>query len=190
VNWLDVWLAITFLISIVAGLGEGFTKAGIGLISSVLGLVLGLEYYRPLAVSLRPYISHTGTADLAGFLIVFIGISIVGSVASGILARFVHEVHLVWLDRLLGGGVGVIRGLLWAVVTIWALMAFLPVTPGFVVSGSRLAPVVMDAARRVADGSPDEVKQSFRHSYRELNKVLPENVKARLSRVPATVPTN
>ena len=45
---------------------------------------------------------------------------------------------------------------------------------------SRLAPCVMDTARRVADASPDEVKRTFRQSYRELNRVLPEKIKDRL----------
>jgi hypothetical protein len=70
--------------------------------------------------------------------------------------------------------------LLWATVTIWALMAFVPAS-NLVISNSRLAPCVMDAARRVADASPDEVKESFRHSYRELNKILPDKIKQHIS---------
>jgi hypothetical protein len=42
----------------------------------------------------------------------------------------------------------------------------------------------MDVARRVADASPDEVKRTFRQSYRELNRVLPEKIKDRLQNVP------
>jgi hypothetical protein len=63
-------------------------------------------------------------------------------------------------------------------------MAFLPVSPKLVLSESRLAPCVMDVARRVADASPDEVKRTFRQSYRELNRVLPEKIKDRLQNVP------
>jgi hypothetical protein len=42
----------------------------------------------------------------------------------------------------------------------------------------------MDVARRVADASPDEVKRTFRQSYRELNRVLPEKIKDRLPSAP------
>ncbi len=68
---------------------------------------------------------------------------------------------------------------------IWGIMAFMPVSPNLVLSESRLAPCVMDAARRVADASPDEVKRTFRQSYRELNRVLPEKIKERL---PTSIP--
>jgi hypothetical protein len=43
----------------------------------------------------------------------------------------------------------------------------------------------MDVARRVADASPDEVKRSFRQSYRELNRILPEKIKSRFPNAPS-----
>jgi len=184
VNWLDIWLAVIMVVSIVSGLLAGFAKTGVGFIASVLGLVLGLQYYHPISLSLRSHIEQKGIADVVAFLLVFCSVTILGSIFGRQLAQLFREADLSWLDRLLGGGFGVVRGLLWATVTIWALMAFLPVPPRLLLSQSRLAPCVMDAARRVADASPEEVKQSFRQSYRELNKVLPENIKDRLEKVP------
>jgi len=182
-NWLDVWLAVIVVVSTVAGLGKGFARTGIAFIASVLGLVVGLNYYRQVGLSLRPYIHQTGHANLAGFLIIFFGFTILGSVISGILIRWVRAAHLSGVDRLVGGAFGIVRGMLWATVTIWALMAFVPAS-SLLISNSRLAPFVMDAARRVADASPDEVKESFRHSYRELNKVLPEKIKEHMQAAP------
>jgi len=108
-------------------------------------------------------------------------------VVTGLLAKFIHTAHLVWLDRVLGAAFGVIRGLLFGAVFIWGLMAFLPVQPKLVLSESRLAPCVMETARRVADASPDEVKRTFRQSYRELNRVLPEKVKSRFPNAPSEI---
>ncbi len=183
-NWLDVMLVLTMVISIVSGLAAGFAKTGIGFLASVLGLLFGLQYYRPVGLSLRDHIPQSGVANALGFLIIFCGITIVGSVAAGILARFFHEAHLSGLDRVLGGAFGVVRGLLFATITIWALMAFAPAGPRHVLSGSRLAPCVMDAAGMVADASPEDVRRNFRQSYRELQKLLPEKIKDRLSAVP------
>ncbi|MGD0360766.1 MAG: CvpA family protein [Bryobacteraceae bacterium] len=179
-NWIDLTLAVLMIVSIVSGLKLGFARTAIGLLSSILALVFGLRYYRAVAVSLRPHISATVTADLVGFMIVFCGILILGEVVSGMLARFIRSTDLVWLDRALGGGFGVVRGFLFGAITIWGLMVLMPVPPRLVLSQSRLAPCVMDTARRVADASPDEVKRTFRQSYRELNRVLPEKIKDRL----------
>jgi membrane protein required for colicin V production len=179
-NWIDLTLAVLMIVSIVSGLKLGFARTAIGLLSSILALVFGLRYYRAVAVSLRPHISATVTADLVGFMIVFCGILILGEVVTGVLARFIRSTDLVWLDRALGGGFGVVRGFLFGAIMIWGLMVLMPVPPKLVLSQSRLAPCVMDTARRVADASPDEVKRTFRQSYRELNRVLPEKIKDRL----------
>jgi membrane protein required for colicin V production len=183
-NWIDLTLAVLMIVSIISGLKLGFARTAIGLLSTILALVFGLRYYRAVAVSLRPHISQTPAADVAGFLIVFVGIIMVGEVVTGILARFIRSTDLIWLDRALGGAFGVVRGFLFGVVMIWGLMALMPVSPKLVLSESRLAPCVMDAARKVADASPDEVKRTFRQSYRELNRVLPEKIKDRLPNVP------
>src|ERR1019366_4625112 len=59
---------------------------------------------------------------------------------------------------------------------IWGLMALMPVPPKLVLSESRLAPCVMETARRVADASPDEVKRTFRQSYRDRAGMAPSEV--------------
>jgi len=183
-NWIDLTLAVLMIFSIISSLKLGFTRTAIGLLSTILALVFGLRYYRAVAVSLRPHISRTPAADIAGFLIVFVGIIMLGEVVTGMLARFIRSTDLVWLDRALGGAFGVVRGFLFGAIMIWGLMALMPVPPKLVLSESRLAPCVMDAARKVADASPDEVKRTFRQSYRELNRVLPEKIKDRLPNVP------
>jgi membrane protein required for colicin V production len=183
-NWLDAGLLLMLLFSILAGLRAGLIQTGIGFAASIAGLVLGLNYYHVLGLRLRDYIPQRGLSSAVGFAIIFCGIALAGAVVSGILLRLVREAHLGGADRLLGGAFGVIRGLFFATIAILALMAFLPATQRPVLAQSRLAPYVMDAARHMADASPDEVKQSFRESYRELNKVLPENIRERLSKVP------
>jgi membrane protein required for colicin V production len=183
-NWIDLTLAVLMVVSIISGLRLGFARTAIGLLSSILGLVFGLRYYRAVALSLRAHVEHSHAADLAGFLIIFVGIVMLGEVISGMLARFIRTMDFAWLDRALGGAFGVVRGFLFGAITIWGLMVFMPVQPKVLLSDSRLAPFVMDTARRVADASPDEVKRTFRQSYRELNRVLPEKIKDRMSNAP------
>lgn len=187
-NWLDFALILVIAISVLSGWFAGFARTGVGFLASILGLDLGLEYYQTVGLALRPHIHRSGVANIAGFLVVYCGIALLGALASRLLARFVRATDLYWLDSLLGGALGLVRGGLIAVFSIWGLMAFAPVPPRMFLSSSRLAPCVMEAARRVADVSPEEVRLTFRRSYRELNrelnKVLPEGMKNRLSNLP------
>ena len=187
-SWLDFALVLIIAVSVLSGCFAGFARTGVGFLASILGLVFGLQYYRVVGLALRAHIHQSGVANITGFLIVYFSIVILGAMVSRFLARFVRATDLYWLDSLLGGALGVVRGGLLAVVTIWGLMAFAPVPPRMILSSSRLAPCVMDTARKVADASPDEVRLTFRRSYRELsrelNKVLPEGVKDRFSNLP------
>ena len=183
-NWVDITLGAIIVVSIVAGLRGGLVRTVVSFCASILGLILGLHYYRAVAFTLHPRITQPGLADIIGFAIIFLGITVLGSVVTGMLAKFIRSLDLVWLDRLLGAGFGLVQGLLYGAILIWCMMAFLPVPPKLVLSQSRLAPCVMDTARRVADASPDEVKRTFRQSYRDLNRVLPEKIKEKLPPAP------
>ena len=180
-NWIDFVLALLMIVSIAAGLRAGFVRAAIGLVSTLLGLVFGLHYYRWIAVSLRPYLPQTPAANIAGFLIVFCGITLLGAVVAAMLSNFIRSLDLDWLDHTAGGAFGALRGLLFGAIVILGLMVLLPAPPTPALSTSRLAPCVMEAARRVADASPDEVQRAFRRSYRELKRVLPEPIRDRLA---------
>lgn len=182
-NWIDLTLAVVMIVSVIAGLGEGFAKTAVSFLAFVLGLVFGLHYYHVVGHSL--HISNPTAANVTGFVIIYCGIAILGSIVAGMLAKFMRSMDLVWLDRVLGAAFGAARGLLVCTIVIWGIMAFFPAPPKLVLSQSRLAPCVMDAARWVAESSPDEVKRTFRQSYRELNRVLPEKIKDKISNVPA-----
>jgi len=184
VNWLDVALVLTICISVLAGFVEGFVKTGVRFLASLLGLVLGLIYYHPLGLWLRGMISRAAVANIVAFLIIYLFVTVAGSVITQVLVKFVRATDLTWLDRALGGAFGVVRGLTFATVIVWALLAFVPLPPHMLFDGSRVAPRVMEAARLVADASPAEVRQSFRQSYRELNKVLPDKIKDRIPSMP------
>ncbi len=181
-NWIDLTLGIIMIVSIIAGLRSGFARTAVSFLAFIVGLVFALHYYHVVGHSL--HIANPSVANAVGFMIVYFGISILGSVIAGMLAKFIRSLDLVWLDRVLGAGFGVVNGLLTCTIVIWGIMAFFPVQPKLMLSQSRLAPCVMDAARRVAEASPDEVKRTFRQSYRELNRALPENIKDRIATVP------
>jgi len=181
-NWIDITLVLLMLVSIISGVREGFARTAIGFLAALVGLFLGLQYYRVVALRLH---LPDNVANIIGFAIVFCLVTIVGSIVSGMLARFLHSLDLAWLDRSLGGAFGVVRGALFGTVLIWAVMVFMGTQPRQVLAQSRLAPCVMNTARWVADVSPDEVRSAFHRSYRELYRVLPENIKDRISKAPA-----
>ncbi|MGE5647261.1 MAG: CvpA family protein [Acidobacteriota bacterium] len=167
-NWLDVVLALILAASIVRGLVKGLARTGIGLASVVVGVLCGLWFYGVVGGQMRDYISSRPLANLAGFLVIFTFVVVLGWLLGMLLERLLKLVHLSWLNRLLGGAFGAVRGVLLCTVIVFVLMAFAIKPPPRAVAESRLAPYVMGAARVMAYAAPHDVRASFHGSYDKL----------------------
>jgi membrane protein required for colicin V production len=173
-NWLDFVLVLIFVISLASGVAKGFAKLAVGLISAILGFLLALWFYGAAGSFLLPYVSHKGIANFLGFAAIFAGVLIAGAFAGKLLSVLFKWAGLSWLDRLLGGVFGLLRGLLLAIALVLALMAFTPKPPPRSVVESRFAPYVIDAARVCAYLAPREVRQAVSESYQKAKDAWAE----------------
>ena len=184
-NWLDVVLGLILLLSVAGGLVKGFARVGIGLAATIAGVILALWFYGSAGAFLQPYLSSRGLANFAGFCIVIFAVGLAGAFAGWVLSKLMKHAGLGWLDRLLGGAAGLVRGLVIGIALIMALMAFAVKPPPKSVSGSRLAPYVIEASRVMAAMAPRELKDGFQASYDQIKKIWAETWKRGLPRLPA-----
>jgi membrane protein required for colicin V production len=165
-NWLDLVLALILIASGVAGFRRGFSRLIIGLVSVVLALLLGLWFYGIIGMYLMPYASSRTIADAGGFAVVFCGVLLLGALASFVVDKFLKVTGLSIVDQLLGAGLGLLRGLVFAIAIVMGVMAFSRgEKPPEAVVNSRLAPYVVDAARGFAAMAPHDLKEGFRRTY-------------------------
>lgn len=167
-NWLDIVLGLILLLSVIDGLKKGLASTGIGLASTVLGLVAGLWFYRALGAFLEPHVNSRMVANILGFFALFAAVIVAGAILAALINKLIKRVHLSWLNRLLGGAFGVVRGVLVAAVIVLVLMAFSPKLPPQTVAKSQLAPYVMGTARVIASAAPYEIRQGFKYSVEKL----------------------
>ena len=187
-NWLDVVLLILIVGSIIASFQKGFSRELIGLISVVVALFCGIWFYGTAGAFLVPYTSSKDIASFFGFLLVFIGVLIVGAIVGYLFGRLVKAAGLTMLDRILGAGFGAVRGLLLAVAVIVAIVAFAPGragdAPPRAVVESRFAPYVIDTAHVFASIAPRELKDGFRKRYDQVKSIWEEALKKGIHRLP------
>ncbi len=167
-NWLDIILFLLFVISMASGAMKGLTRIVLGLVATLLGMVLAVWFYGSAAQYFLPYVNSETIANFCGFVSILLGVSLLGSLISKVVAYFFQAVGLGWLDRLLGAGFGFLRASLIAMGLIVGLVSFAPNPPSHAVLNSRLAPYVIEAARVLVAISPAEVSGRFQTSYREL----------------------
>jgi membrane protein required for colicin V production len=173
-NWLDLVLILIFAVSFVSGVVKGFAKLVVGLVSTILGFFLALWFYGAVGSFLLPYTSHRSIANFLGFLVIFLGTLLVGALAGKLLGLLFKWVGLTWLDRLLGGVFGLLRGLVLAIAVVLALMAFTTKPPPRSVVESRAAPYVIDTARVCANLAPREVREAVADSYGKVKEAWTE----------------
>lgn len=174
-NWLDILLALILLLSLASSVRKGFSREIIGLVFSVVALFTGIWFYGSAGSFLLPYVSSPGIAKFCGFILVFFGVLLAGSLLSFAFSKVVKAAGLSWLDRLLGGAFGLVRGVIISVAILTAIMAFAPGAkpgspPDSIVS-SRVAPYVIDAAHVLTAVAPKELKDEFATRYEQVKKI-------------------
>ena len=168
-NWLDIVLLLILAWNIARSFRKGLTQEIVGLASVVLAFLLGIWFYGTAGSFLAPYLSSRSLANLAGFLVVFAGVMLLGSVASFVLGKLLRVTGLSMVDHALGAAFGALRGTLIAIVLIMAIMAFSPGDrPPESVVRSRIAPYVAGASHVLVSIAPHELKEGFGKTYAQV----------------------
>ena len=176
-NWIDLLLMLVIVCSVLSGLVAGFARVGVGFIATILGIFFGFWCYGIIAAYVLDYVSSRAIANLVGFFVIFVAISLLGAIVGRVLAKFFKWVGLSWFDRLLGGAFGVVRGVFIAVALVTVLMAFAPSPPPRSVVDSKLLPYIAGASDLLAAMTPHEIKDAFRDGKEKAEKVWSEHAR-------------
>ena len=179
-NWLDGIILGIVAISVVAAMWEGLIRELISLASFIVGLAVAALQYPRAASWFRGATDSTEVAKGLGFLVLFLGILMVGAVIAFLLRRFVQIAGLGWFDRFLGGIFGLVRGFAVCSVLLLAMVAFS--LKGAVVQDSTLAPYVLMGARVVGAALPQDLRSQFQAGLGKFKKALIEKDKNALGR--------
>ena len=160
-SWIDLVLALVIGSSVIAGFSAGFARVGVGFAALIVGMFCGFWFYGIVAATVIDYVSSRAIANLIGFFIILVVVLVLGAIVGRILAKFFKWVGLSWLDRLLGGAFGLVRGFVIAAAMVTVLLAFAPSPPPPSVVDSKLLPYVIDVSDVLAAITPREMKDQF-----------------------------
>lgn len=117
----DYAVLVIIGISVLISLMRGAVREILSLAGWILAFYIARTYASQI-VPLLPYdIPSEKLKMLAAFLILFLAVLLIASLLSIALSGLLKEVGLGWLNRLLGGVFGLLRGLL--IVTVLVLLA-------------------------------------------------------------------
>jgi membrane protein required for colicin V production len=171
-NWID-WLLIGILLaSVVAGLAQGFVKIVIGSMALIVGFFFASWFHGVAGGWLEPWVQSKAAASFIGFVLIFGGMVVLGSLIAWVIQRIFKVVGLNWIDRLVGGAFGAVRGILVLAITALLVSAFFPKRMPAAVSHSQLAPYVFNVSRVLSEMTPYEIKNGFEQTYHEFTVLL------------------
>ncbi len=171
-TFLDFIFAGIILLSTGFALTKGLVREVVSIVALLAGFILAVLYYPVTAAWFRNLLRTEALADLVGFLLIFAGCLMAGAIVSLLIKRFVKAASLEWIDRLLGGVFGFLRGWAVASIIVLALVAF-PVKEKLL-ARSVLAPYVLAGARAVVLVVPGDLKSKFYEEYKKVLQTLNE----------------
>ena len=176
-NLLDILLVIIVAASVAAGFMAGFARVGIGFIAAICGVLFGFWFYGVPAEWFRHYIKYEELCNLLGFFAVLFVFTIAGTLIGKLLSSLFKWTGLSWVDRVLGGAFGLVRGSLIAVAFVAVLLAFTPKPlPNWMVE-SRTLPYAIQASNLWAQLAPRAIKEAFEEGMRDIRKAWDEQLK-------------
>jgi len=142
----------------------------------VVGFLLAAWEYPVLAGHLS-FVNPPWVADIAAFFIIFVVVIILAGTIGRIASWGMKQAGLRWIDRVLGGAFGLLRGALVVTVLVMATAAFAPQTPWL--AKSNLAPYFLVAGRAASWLTPSDVRNRVKDGINLLHrgKMQTENAK-------------
>lgn len=163
-NWLDILLFVILAVTIIIGAIRGFIRQVVGLLAVVVGLVLAVKYY-PYGSNIFMFIRNDVVAQLLGFFLIFVAVLCAGWIINMLLAKAVKG-PFKSLNRLLGAGFGLIKGVIICCAVVFGLLVF-PVSAK-ALEESQLSPYCIEIAKAAYGLIPQELKDKFNEAYQEI----------------------
>ncbi len=167
-NGLDWIIVVLMFLSVLLAAAHGFFFEIFSLAGAAGGFLLAAWEYQAMALWFLPYVKSPAFADLAGFLTIFFVVVLLGGTLARIARWAMQEAGLRWVDRLLGGAFGLVRGVIIATAAIMAMTAFTPESPEL--ASSELAGYFQVAGRGASWLTPSVVRQRFHDGVYKLRQ--------------------
>jgi membrane protein required for colicin V production len=162
-TFLDYFVLTVVIISTAFGSMKGILKGVFSLVSMVVGLFAAIYFYRFAAIIFKSFVATERSANLLGFIFVFLLFMIAGGLLSGRLRGALKRARLDWLDHALGAAFGFIRAWLFCSVVYLALTAF-PVRLE-AVQNATFAPLLLEGTRIISYLASPELREKFFSGY-------------------------
>ncbi len=124
-NAADFVILVVVGLSCILGLWRGLIREVLSLATWVAAIVVVWLYNERLASTMPAFIEQPLLRYFTAFLVLFLGVMIIGNLLAKLLSNLLELAGLTLMDRILGGGFGILRGALIVCVVLYLTGALL-----------------------------------------------------------------
>lgn len=122
---IDIIIAALLLIGLISGLRDGLVKQIATLAGLIGGLLLGRAFYMPVGEWLVDVLGFSlEAAYVTAFILILIVVPLLFSLVGWLVSKILSAICLGWINRILGGIVGVLKFALLAGIIITGIEFF------------------------------------------------------------------
>ena len=157
-NFIDLFISGTLLVTLILGLWKGFMRS----LTAVAGLIFGVGGALRYHTVVEPYLGKISSLDphismILSMVIVFIAIQALFVLIRRLLTALIDVTRLSWLDRVLGGILGILAGFLMIATVVQGILVTVPEWP--LVKASRLVKPVNELTAKGMTYAPKDVRE-------------------------------
>lgn len=161
-NWVDIVILCVCTVLVLLGVKRGLVDQIFSAAAIIGGILCALIFYDMAGELLinRDILENRSIANIIGFLAIFLFSYIIIQVLGWLASKLVGTLKLGWLNRLSGGVVGFLIGVLVSSLFISAVNLFSD-DPDSPVRNSVLAPYITRAYSTIKEAVPDNLRAEY-----------------------------
>ena len=118
---LDIIFTVIILVAAIRAAVRGFITEFLSIAALLLGIVFAVFLARPVAGAFAAYLNTGPWSVVIAFIAVFLIVYLIVKIFEGLLHRLFETLRLEKLDRAIGFFLGIVEGLICAVVVVFIL---------------------------------------------------------------------
>jgi len=146
---IDLLILLIVLISVIIGIVRGFVKELSAIVGLILGIYIAIYRYPLLEKYVIKVITSPSVAKVVSFLIIFLVVFFLVIILGLLIQKAIQLVMLGWLDKLLGGIFGIIKGLIISWLMLILVTAVYPKSY-YSIQKSTLAPKLFELGTKIS----------------------------------------
>ena len=178
-NILDIIIIAATIFFLIRGVFRGFIREIASLAGVVLGIWLANVYHVQMTGFLKRFIASEKFLSLMAFALIFLVVLVLCNLAGWALKKLFQKILLGWVDRMLGAGLALVKGVILSYVIIVVATFFVPATSPLMAQ-SRLTPVVVAAYQTMVAIIPSDSHEKLKRSFDQQKKNLQEVFKGKI----------